>query len=160
MAPPLRPAYARHMRLTKWHPGFRLVAGSLTISNCLCAKGYTGTITDPKATCTQCETGTFKDSLSAQACQPCPSDSTTLAGGAIDISSCRCDVGYFGLLKKRPDTCSPCNEGISVQSTAQYPRSHRRLGACGIGAYADTPGSTACTPCPPSATTVTVGAAR
>ena len=79
----------------------------LTISNtdCLCGKGYTGTIQE---SCNECVQGKYKDVYGSSECTTCPEFSNTQGSSATVLTDCQCMHGYTGL---HGGPCVPCTPG-------------------------------------------------
>ncbi|EKX31729.1 hypothetical protein GUITHDRAFT_49082, partial [Guillardia theta CCMP2712] len=101
---------------------------STSLTDCKCPAGYSGPDHSP---CTACAVGEYKISMGSDACQYCPSHSTTLQVASNSFEDCKCMAGYTG-----PDG-GPCT-------------------ACPVGKYKNLTGSDACQYCPSHSTTLQV----
>jgi len=57
--------------------------GSLSLSQCMCRKGYTGSIS-----CARCAAGTYKPTVGAQSCTSCPTGTTSRRSGMSSVKQC------------------------------------------------------------------------
>ena len=118
-------------------------AASVTLSDCECASGYTGS----NGTCKACEEGTYKvypgddaciecargkysaatAQISERTCSTCPANSDSPAGSGA-VSDCICNAGFTGYFAARDAFASVCTP-------------------CAIGKYKAVSGSTGCEAC-------------
>jgi hypothetical protein len=121
-----------------------LVIAPTAITDCVCDKGYVGTISGkPGDACKPCDSGTYKSVAGNQQCTPCPALSTTDGVTTCkDIKACRCIPGYSGTINSPADMCTACAQG-------QY-RGDSHGGSGGNS------GAT-CQTCPGGATTAALG---
>ena len=71
-------------------------AASTAVTDCECIAGYTGTITTPTDTCSQCGPNSYKPNTGPDACTNCPSNSNSISA-STSISQCVCDAGWVGV---------------------------------------------------------------
>jgi hypothetical protein len=82
------------------------LTGVTSLNGCKCIKGYGWS---SPSTCTQCSINTYKSTNDQTACINCPNQAITNGVvGAIDISSCICPAGYYGLAGQ---ACVACPQG-------------------------------------------------
>ena len=84
--------------------------GSTEVEDCICDKGYTGSVT---INCTACPEGKYKDQQGSGQCTSCPLFSSHLATGATTQMDCLCNKGYNGPPDSNPNivTCRACPPG-------------------------------------------------
>ena len=104
------------------------LAGSTSVSDCLCNPGFTKT---GDGTCTPCESGTFKQGVSDDDCTPCPEntfsavsniatactacpENSISAAGSSTSKACQCKDGFSG---ENGGVCSMCGGGKYSVST-------------------------------------------
>lgn len=157
--------------------------GSAHLSECHCIQGYTrGTNGHGAAVCRPCAAGTYKASISNEACTPCGDNTTQPLPGRISAASCLCAPGFYGGTAPH---CRECEPGTFADVAGSHactgcgphadspPRSTSRADCtckagtsgtdgfcapCATGTYANGTGARTCTPCGPMATTAGPGA--
>ena len=127
--------------------------GSLVKSDCVCARGYTGS----SENCKMCPQNTYKDNVGEGPCLLCPLHSNSSEGSAL-IADCECQSGYA----KNGDVCQSCPPGTYISSSScapcqicepgQYRPDCRgdQSGMCQIcpaGTYSSSSLATTCTNC-------------
>lgn len=139
-------------------------AGSTSLANCSCDTGFafvaTGAACEPCAPgryklevsntlCRPCEAGSYALGA-ASLCTPCPPNSTTAAGGAVDSAACVCRAGYV-LTSPVPvhagGACALCAPGSFSESLGAA--TCEDCGALSFLAPGTPPGVRACVACPP-----------
>lgn len=108
---------------------------SEVVTDCLCALGHTGTISNPNSNCTACEAGQYKDVVGDADCVACPAASGTNGTGGTAADECLCDPGHFGSIEGPTDSCN----------------------LCPAGTYSEAAGAANCTGCPRNSTTLADG---
>jgi hypothetical protein len=128
------------------------VAGSTSVTDCLCDPGYTGTIASVSDVCAACASGRYKASSGVAACDSCPSGSSGTGGleGSTSSSACQCDPGFeFVAHSSNCDECAP-GRFKDTTSAADSAPSTDTCRDCNGGSVTDTldqPGATSCTLC-------------
>lgn len=105
-------------------------AGSDSINNCLCQKGYHSGVLDD-LTCLPCTENKYKSFVGNYSCSLCPDHSVSNAA-SVSLQACKCDIGYTG------------NDGSNCA-------------ACESNTYKDSVGSESCISCPDFTKTLAVG---
>ena len=110
-------------------------AGSSSVENCTCMKGYQRT----GGQCQLCPVGKFKTTAGEGLCEQCPAGYTS-ALGSTDNRSCICQAGYSGA------TCSACSPGTFKDNTGTDP-----CVKCPVGTFSGITAATdlmSCESCP------------
>lgn len=93
--------------------------GSAALASCICKRGHTLV----QNTCTECESGKFKDTLSNSECKPCNVSSISHSGQSScthcaehssnnhDHTICICDPGFTKQCTDSLCTCQACSSG-------------------------------------------------
>lgn len=116
-------------------------AGSCTnASECVCQDCS-------PATCDICPAGKFLDS-SGVFCDKCPPNSWSTVG-AVAVTQCKCDAGYFGTVVTNQSVCGQCSAGTYSKTPGQATCSQ-----CEPGSYQGDPRQSSCTACPTLATSL------
>jgi alpha-tubulin suppressor-like RCC1 family protein len=161
-------------------------AKSTARTDCKCNVGFTGS---DGGQCTECEAGTYKTQIGSSpcvqcaqgeyqsdagsgVCETCPTNSTTIGLGSINMTDCKCNMGFTG-----PDggSCTKCGSGkykdrIGASDCSDCPANSNSLEgstaqtdckcnagysgsdgsectACEAGFYKDSTGDGSCQPC-------------
>ena len=80
--------------------------GSTVVTECLCIAGYSGDIIDTDSECTSCAEGSWNGEVGPGACTNCPTDASTAAEGATEITECLCPAGFTGNIAIPTDLCT------------------------------------------------------
>ncbi|EKX34804.1 hypothetical protein GUITHDRAFT_118978 [Guillardia theta CCMP2712] len=150
--------------------GSTSLLGSNSLSSCICEKGYTL----QGASCSQCITGTFKNTSGNVPCDACAAGASTAFQGSVYRWDCACPPGSYG---DGVSLCTPCpageynpysnqtacltcpvptttlSEGTTGIAGCVCPKGYSRLAnglcsPCSPGTYKDTAGNEACALCP------------
>jgi hypothetical protein len=70
---------------------------------------------------TACKRTGYKGTTGNHQCTPCPDNSRTRERGALQLTSCICDVEYAGTIEVATDRCSPLPKSKAVSGGANAP---------------------------------------
>ena len=99
---------------------------------------YTNVPSSGASSCVACGVSTYQPFVNASSpalCQACPPHTVTLADGSPSLSSCVCNMGYYGLAGGNCTACAPGSytPGGGVNNTACTPCGPNTYDSGGVG---------------------------